>query len=621
MAIKNLTDRKIVGAFAAAHFAPSAAEPTRGIITSKAIATWSISATRTACRAGSGIHFTAVPNPASGVFTDSDLTNIFFNTKFRWDFGDVGAPNWVTDGTSSNIGHSGDDGHVYLTAGAYTVTLYVTVGGVESSVATQAITVDNADTFWATTNTICISNNTDFTGAPSGCTQIPNVTSLATALGNIATGKRVLLHDGHVFSGTTGLSSNVNLTNIMLGKFGAGASPELHASANITMLLLGNGSSNKLDDITIRDIKFTGTATNTTTAINIGYYSSNVTIDNVETSSVNQGIQSDHNNLLIQLNINSNRKGVVITNCLFDHTVGMTSNLSGNMHVFAAGDGFTFRGNTLKNYGSVSSHLSRFPYCQHFNNSNNLYVYGSTNSRHCIKLHSGEWQGANVDGSPGWSNRFSLNNLKNTWFAHLPTQYSYIGKNVFNTTSIGQDWSVVVGPENVNSEEEVISTVIANNYFTGKLGNQPIRDESGSCRVRNNVINGSQSPATTLQTMVDHAPPIYGVFSNNLRIHNNSYYKTNATLNAAANVYLFGTGNEFCEIDYLEDNLLYSLPKDAGGAPIGAINNTPLAVSLTVAGNSIDPGVYPFTGTNPPGDLMSQFTLVTPGTGANVTDY
>lgn len=631
--INGLQNRNIVGSAYAAHFADGIG-PSVGLILSKPLNSWAITSSRTTITEGGGIHFSATPLPATGVFTPSDLMTIFMFAKFRWDFGDVGAGTFIGDGSSRNAEHGPEAGHVFNTVGTgtYTVTLYVTVGGVETAVATQAITVNAADTVYSGVNTICFSNTTDFTGAPAGSTQV-TTSSFDTAWTNVATGKRLMFKGGDTFTCTTATTKGVStaVNDFMVESFGTGLAI-LHnnlATTSAAFIDFGLNSSAVCNNHSYRRIRFTAPQSATISYNCIAYhaYNEHLTITDCEFLGVNNPISASYSDLSLQISITKSRHGIVISNNLIDnYTTPCLANPNGNMQIFASGHMFSVVGNVFKNGDSTApgdSHLVRLANNQHLSVRHNYFQYGSKNSRHSLKIHGDYFKGSNLDGSPRWFEKADppINQpyLTNKWYSWLYNQFISIGENTYKTLLSGQDWTVVIGPQDAWSPEEIRGIVISNEYFSGVYSQVAIVSECSTLAIRNNVVNAAQWPACGIVSL---NPSQYVIGFSNYFVYKNTMYKKNSVNGNANTAYLSSGGSSYAKNGIINNNLLYALPKDAGGLPVTSFANvTPIPFEYSEAGNVYDPITYPFTGTNPPGDSMAQFTLVTPGTGADVADY
>jgi hypothetical protein len=168
---------------------------------------------------------------ASGT-TKTDETNPIKNLFYYWEFGDDKGetwgfgPDWTRD-KNKDYGHVAS--HVFETPGEYTITLTAIGADGEINTTTQAITVTDPDVVFAGDKTICYSNDTDFTGAPAGCTQVPNTTSFQAAWEAQLTlntqNKRLLFKRGHTFLVDGLINGKESLDNIQIGPWGSGSLP------------------------------------------------------------------------------------------------------------------------------------------------------------------------------------------------------------------------------------------------------------------------------------------------------------------------------------------------------------------------------------------------------------
>jgi hypothetical protein len=130
-----------------------------------------------------------------------------FNGVYSFNFGDERGQSWAISGLSKNTQTGGPiAAHVYDLPGTYTVT----VGG-----STLTVTVQNPDTVFAGTNTICVSTSATYTGCPTGA-------ATQTTLPSAYAGKRVLLRRGESFG--TIAPRNID-AGFQVGAYGTGAKP------------------------------------------------------------------------------------------------------------------------------------------------------------------------------------------------------------------------------------------------------------------------------------------------------------------------------------------------------------------------------------------------------------
>ena len=255
----------------------------RGTITStqNAVIAASVSPSRTTGVAPLYVNFDATAT-TSTLITDADPViqtarrnqELFYAT----DFGDSGAGVWAngvqSSGlTSKNAGYGPVTGHVYETPGTYTVQMVVT-DGVNTATKTGTIVVQDPNTVYAGALTICISHSNNFTGAPSGATQVNTAgnTDMYAALNGIATksNKRILFCKADSWTCSAQIVFN-NLSNMTIGGYGTGVAATIgtgtmvsvtptsfsNSEAGTSMFLTGSGCS----DLSIRNIRINSVPT------------------------------------------------------------------------------------------------------------------------------------------------------------------------------------------------------------------------------------------------------------------------------------------------------------------------------------------------------------------------
>lgn len=186
--------------------------------------TESITISRSSGAAHLYVHFSAVGTTSTATSRPWD------ELEYEWDFGDSGAGTWSLNGLPKNKAFGPIAAHVYETPGTYspTVTIREPWGGVTKVIELADVTVDDPDTVFAGADTVCISNTTDHTGAPVGATLIDSTSTLSGIDAQIAAGRRVLLHAGHTFAGSTTITLDTD--SGLLGRYGTGADPILEFS-------------------------------------------------------------------------------------------------------------------------------------------------------------------------------------------------------------------------------------------------------------------------------------------------------------------------------------------------------------------------------------------------------
>ena len=191
--------------------------------------------------------------------TSSATSDPSHECLFGWNFGDTGAGTWAngvqgTGSNSKNTDYGPVAGHVFETPSGtpYTVTLGVSDYAGNTSIKTVAVTVIDPDVFYSGTNTICVSQTTDTTGAPSGATLLTSqsassIYSIFEA--NKGTNKRIMLHAGQNW--TTNNTLSWAHSGMTLTKFGSGATPKIVVNAATCVSFAGG-----LDEIRLFDVDF-----------------------------------------------------------------------------------------------------------------------------------------------------------------------------------------------------------------------------------------------------------------------------------------------------------------------------------------------------------------------------
>lgn len=185
----------------------------------------------------------AVLFDASG--TTLDTGNAFHQLNYSFNFGDDRGQTWPISGQPKNAQVGGPiAAHVFDLPGTYTVRVRAqsSTGYSESTV---TVTVQNPDSVYSGTNTVCVSPASNFSGCPSGA-------ATQTTLPSSYAGKRVLLHRGESFGQVTIRHAD---DNVVVGAFGSGAKPR------VTKVGISEGNIPVAgvfpDEITVMDLDIT----------------------------------------------------------------------------------------------------------------------------------------------------------------------------------------------------------------------------------------------------------------------------------------------------------------------------------------------------------------------------
>ena len=203
---------------------------------------------------------------ASGT-TAAALTSLpYHELHYRIECSDGNSATWgygTGAGTRlKNVMFGATAGYVFETPGTHTCTLTVTdpITG-DQNTDSFTVTVNDPDTVYSGTNTIVISTGTNFTGKPTGATEV-TTSSWATVVSYMTTGKRVLLKRGDVWTTAATAIMPSGSTGGTLGAWGSGALPKITATASNIYILQPNGAS----DWRYMDIEADGASLGTNSA-------------------------------------------------------------------------------------------------------------------------------------------------------------------------------------------------------------------------------------------------------------------------------------------------------------------------------------------------------------------
>tara|TARA_R110002095_G_scaffold55543_2_gene47842 strand:+ start:251 stop:2029 length:1779 start_codon:yes stop_codon:yes gene_type:complete len=209
------------------------------------------------------VHFDATAT------TSSETSRPFHDLDYYWD--------WDDDDETYSKGKSGAvNCHVFDQPGTYNVLLSITEPDGSNLDAMVVITVADPDTVFATTDTICFSNDADFTGAPAGSTEVTTADFDAACATYLADGKRLLFKRGDTFTASAGTTLDFNASAVSIGAFGTGTSPDIRGIFTNNPLVnvafdgppLRLGSTNdECLDTRVSDLEFSYTGGGTVSAL------------------------------------------------------------------------------------------------------------------------------------------------------------------------------------------------------------------------------------------------------------------------------------------------------------------------------------------------------------------
>ena len=186
----------------------------------------------------------AVQFDATATTSSLSSQHPFHHVRYAFNFGDDQGAVWPLSGLPKNTQSGGPlAAHVFDLPGTYQVRVRATdqVGGYSEKMVTVEVTDPNA--VYTGAGTICVSIAANFSGCPSGASQVRALPSSATYSGH-----RVLLHRGESFD-------TINIPhgsqNVQVGAYGTGAKPRVNS---VLVGVLNPPNSSFPRDITIMDL-------------------------------------------------------------------------------------------------------------------------------------------------------------------------------------------------------------------------------------------------------------------------------------------------------------------------------------------------------------------------------
>ena len=443
------------------------------------------------------VHFDAVCSPQE-----------FQHSFFKWNFGDINAPNWGTDLKSQNIAEGPITAHVFETPGVFQVTLFQRNEDGFTFSDTIEITVQNPDAIFESPLTICVNpaSDHDFSGAPIGALHIStdsihSITSFAMA------GNRILLKRGGVWNVYSTLNWPQNNGPVIIGAYGAGINPDpLGIYENNPQIIINNGHYLPMDykqHWTVMDLSLS---------------------DPSGQNGSFGGAESFHHWLFLRVKVSGFQVPIgwsswnnPIGNSHVDH-MGIISCIFENATVnvgYVGSERLMILGSIFRN--ASESHVLRVWQCYKGVIAHNKISGSSLNTntgRHALKFHGpSEDQIATTD----WNH---LNKR---------TQFSLISDNVFGTSG---PWPVMVAPQDNWSDERLSYIIFERNQYFSDFGNasslslQPsvIFSFIGSnFMIRNNIIDASSQGAYFTGILVQKNAIVPA--PENIEIYHNTIYK------------------------------------------------------------------------------------------------
>lgn len=448
-----------------------------------------------------------------GVFFNADVdttTDSFHTLEYAWDFGDPGSGTWADSSASKNTDKGPVAAHIFESPGDFTVTL--TVRDDTGIIATRNfdIQVDNPDTYYTGTDTVCISKSTsnDFTECPAGAEHIlmDNIDELPN---HVASGKRVLLRRGDSWT-TSGSARYANIAGpVTIGAYGPCPVKDARGICDNAPVINLTGSTNqgifnlyRITDWRIQDLHITGDTTRW------GAIGGNTGLNSI---------------LLLKLKVEGFT--VPMGNSHWDTDghdqfmiVDCDISESATNEVYVGSERLVLMGNNFRNPGQ--SHVLRvwqayFGVIGH--NTLSGSSQDSSSGRHALKFHgpSQEVLANAGDGRGGLVN---------------PSRFVVITDNIFGGSG---PWPVCIAPQDTGQDERIHDIIVEKNRFFPGYGDQsccssPVQISlylsARDITVRNNVFDGTNSSAyyTAIQiTQRGIVPP-----PSDINVYNNTIYKS-----------------------------------------------------------------------------------------------
>lgn len=464
----------------------------------------------------SGVAPLAVFFDASATTDAGITTRPFHDLEYTWNFGDSSAGTWANGawpGVSSKNSATGPvAAHVFETPGTYTVSV-TAFDGTHTATTNTTITVQDPNTVFAGTNTICVGAATSPVAGAGGCpagADVAHEPRFAAAINSYARpGKRVLFKRGDKFDATS--SALINSTGPgIVGAFGAGAAPvvQTKGSGFDPFLVLSSSTTQKIKDWRIMDLAFDGLS-KPIWGISAGGGMNQVTILRVKVQNVNSGFNFG-DSILTWWNAHGHSGHTLWDQlAIVDSSVRHVFGGHGGCASYISAERFSFLGNVLDD-SSEAEHILRLPQVYRGVISNNTLSHPAA-SKHVVKLHGPTWENGKppVDllGTNGYSEKIviSENQLIN------------------GAPNTAVDWTVSIAPQNAQSDERVRNLIIERNWFDGTNSNQQIALilSATEATVRNNIctLPGSNTCIAFYQRGIEPAPA-------NMRVYNNTMYSS-----------------------------------------------------------------------------------------------
>lgn len=393
--------------------------------------------TRLAANRITGVAPLAVQFDAS-TSTASGVTIPFHFLRYDFNFGDDRGLTWGVSGSLKNTQSGGPiAAHVFDNPGTYTVRVRGrNPASSDNSEATVTITVQDPNTVYSGTNTICVSPSANYTDCPTGATRQTTVPSIQSQ-------KRILLRRGESFGG---ISINHGVSNVLIAAYGVGNKPRVNS---ISIGSLSPSSSSFPSDISTVDLNIQNGYAQYVTGSRLLLYrcdfdvpqGPDLVIGQIEIGSALGYIVQNHT--LPANQYYQPREIFVVENTLFGSTANPHVNMVG------IGSQFVIMGNRM---GIAQQHTIRlFAMNKGFIAHNHLRGISSDGIRVALKLHSG--------GLGDYNDNYAISG--GSWASRqIVVANNLLGDAASNNSFIGG-----ASPENTLEAQGLEDVILENNRF------------------------------------------------------------------------------------------------------------------------------------------------------------
>lgn len=458
------------------------------------------SASRLSCVAPCVVFFDA--SASTAVSTSAPFHELFY----QWEFGDSGSGTWQISGKSRDADSGPLASHLYETAGTKTVRLSVVDRNGRMGFATETVTIQDANSVFSGTNTICVSSTSptaNFDGCPQGAQQL-TTNSIATINGLVSPGKRILLRRGRSWSGSTALRIASQGPGIV-GAFGDGVAPKILSSTTAIEL---SGNTPSFSDWRLVDLAIEGTGSAPGLGISALGTIKRLLVLRTDITRFHSLVMLP-DSVLDYLNSHGypghtfhDEVAIVDSNL---HSTYAAAGAGGGSYVsYLASERFSLLGSSLTD-ATLGEHVLRTPMLSRAVIAHS-YLADQASLKHVMKIHAPDFVG------PGLGN--------GRYTEKLVVSNNHIKGGEAPLTQ----WTIGFGPQDGEYNERVRDVIVSNNFFRSGAPSQiQIMIWGTDMTVRNNIFHLSGARfATAIGIDRRGAGPI----PDRNRIYNNTVFRS-----------------------------------------------------------------------------------------------